>query len=157
MITLDEQLLETWNIHNRINVYLLDNIAPEALSGTSTSKGRSVAEVFAHIHSNRLAWLEAAAPDLFAGLLKIEKESAANAALLRRSLEDSGKAIESLLRHSLETGGRVKGFKPHAVAFMGYLISHESYHRGEIGIILAQSGHPLDKKVSYGMWEWGVR
>jgi uncharacterized damage-inducible protein DinB len=37
------------------------------------------------------------------------------------------------------------------------MISHESYHRAEIGIILTQSDHPLDKKVAYGMWEWGVR
>lgn len=26
-----------------------------------------------------------------------------------------------------------------------------------IGIILAQSGHPLEKKIAYGMWEWGTR
>lgn len=30
------------------------------------------------------------------------------------------------------------------VAFLGYLISHESYHRAETGIILTQGGHPLD-------------
>ena len=154
---MDEQLLETWTIHNRINAYLLDNIAPEALSGTAASKGRSVAEVFAHMHNNRLAWLVPAAPDLLSGLVKLEKQTPADVAVLRRSLEDSGEAIQSLLRRSLSLDGKIKGFKPHAVAFMGYLISHESYHRGEIGIILAQSGHPLDKKVSYGMWEWGVR
>jgi uncharacterized damage-inducible protein DinB len=40
---------------------------------------------------------------------------------------------------------------------MGYLISHESYHRGEIGIILTQAGYKLDQKIAYGMWEWGKR
>ena len=39
----------------------------------------------------------------------------------------------------------------------GYLIAHESYHHGEIGVALAQLGHPLDKKAAFGMWEWGVR
>src|SRR5258708_34401741 len=97
-MAVDEQRLETWNIHNRINVYLLDNIAPEALSGTSANKGRSVAEVFAHIHNNRLAWLEPSAPDLLAGLAKIEKDNAADASLLRSSLENSGRAIEALLK-----------------------------------------------------------
>jgi len=109
------------------------------------------------MHNVRLDWLKAAAPELLEGLAKIPKEEAVDRELLRRSLEKSGRAVELLLRKGIEAGGRIKGFKPHAVAFLGYLISHESYHRGEIGIILTQSGHSLDKKVAYGIWEWGVR
>lgn len=154
---MDTQLIDTWNIHNRINLYVLGAIADEALTGVPASKGRSVAEEIAHIHNVRLMWLQSAAPELMAGQAKIEKEQAANKALLARSLEESGRAIADLLAKAVESGGRVKGFKPHATAFLGYLISHESYHLGAIGIILAQSGHPLDKKVAYGMWEWGVR
>ena len=156
IIPLDEQILDTWNIHNRINLYMLDAIAPEALSGVSSSKGRNVGEEFAHIHNVRLMWLENAAPDLFASLEKIEKASANDKQLLLDSLSRSGAAIVELVRRGLKSG-KIKGFNPHPVGFLGYLISHESYHRGEIGIILNQSGHPLDKKVSYGLWEWGVR
>jgi len=155
---MEDQLIETWNIHNRINLYLLDGVAPEALTGISASKkGRKVGEMFAHMHGVRLMWLEPAAPDLLEGLSKIEKDQATDIALLRRSLEESGKAIEALLKRSIAAGGKVKNFKPHVTAFLGYMISHESYHRGEIGIVLAQSGYPLDQKISYGMWEWGVR
>ena|SRR5437867_458132 len=153
---MEEQLLDTWNIHNRINLFLLDAIPPEALTGVSASKGRSVGEQFAHIHNVRLMWLKVAAPELMEGLEKIEKEAAIDKTLLMRSLDESGRAIEMLLQKGIESG-KIKSFKPHPAAFLGYLISHESYHRGEIGIILTQSGHPLDKKISYGMWEWGVR
>jgi hypothetical protein len=72
-------------------------------------------------------------------------------------LVDSGNAIASLLKDTLEADGRVKGFKPHTFAFTGYMISHESHHRGQIVLLLKQSGHRLDNKVLYGMWEWGVR
>ncbi|MBC8144122.1 MAG: hypothetical protein H7X80_00985 [bacterium] len=62
-----------------------------------------------------------------------------------------------MIASSLESGGKVKGFKPHVTAFVGYMIAHEAHHRGQIAMRLKQAGHPLDKKVSYGMWEWGVR
>jgi len=153
----NNQLLETWQIHDRINLYLLDSIAADALHSHSVSKGRSVGEQFAHLHNVRLMWLKAAAPDLLKGLTKIENEKANDKKLLSESLQGSGKAIGLLLEKSMENGGKIKGFKPHAAAFLGYLISHESHHRGQIMLSLKQSGKPVDKKTAYGIWEWGVR
>jgi uncharacterized damage-inducible protein DinB len=152
-----EQLLETWDINHRINLYLLDAVAPAHLNDANATKGRNVGEQFAHLHNVRLMWLKVAAPDLMKKVAKIEKEDAAKKDLLHKSLAASAEAIRSLLRKSLESDGKIKGFKPHAVAFLGYLISHESHHRGQITLALKHSGHAVDKKVQYGMWEWGVR
>ena len=74
-----------------------------------------------------------------------------------RPKRPTGEAVAALLARTLESGGRIKGFKPHAAAFLGYLVSHESHHRGQIALTLKQAGHPLDKKTAYGLWEWGVR
>lgn len=153
----NNQLVETWQIHDRINLYLLDAIDAESLGSHSASKGRSVGEQFAHVHNVRLMWLKSAAPELLKGLVKVENEQANDKKLLAKSLASSGKAIGALLAQSLEEGGKVRGFKPHAAAFLGYLISHESHHRGQIALSLKQAGKPLDKKTGYGMWEWGVR
>ena len=153
----EKQFLETWEIHNRINLYLLEAVEPASLTSLSASKGRTVGEQFAHIHNVRLMWLKSAAPDLLTGLVKIEKDHAVDKKLLRKNLLESGAAIKSLLSQSLQNAGKVKGFKPHVTAFLGYLISHESHHRGQIILSLKQAGKVLDKKILFGIWEWGVR
>ena len=152
----DEGLLEGWRVNERVTRYVLDAIPSEALGGVSASKGRTVGAVFAHLHTARLMWLEVAAKDLMEGLSRVPKEQTLDKELLAVSLEASGRAIEELLRRAF-AGSRIKGFKGHPSAFTGYIIAHDAYHLGEVGIILHQSGHPLDRKVSYGMWEWGVR
>jgi uncharacterized damage-inducible protein DinB len=150
-------LLEAWHIHNRINLYLLDAVAPASLNSTSASKGRTVAEQFGHIHNVRLMWLKEAAPHLMKELTKIEMGVAVDKSRLRQSLEGSGRAIAKLLEAAITTDQKVKGFKPHAMAFFGYLISHESHHRGQIALTVKQAGYPLDKKTGFGLWQWGVR
>ena len=44
----EKQFLETWEIHNRINLYLLDAVEPAALVSLSASKGRTVGAVCPH-------------------------------------------------------------------------------------------------------------
>jgi uncharacterized damage-inducible protein DinB len=154
--SMEDQVIETWNIHDRINRYLLKAVPDEALPTRLAPKHRTVYQLFAHMHNVRLMWLKAAAPDLLEGLAKLEGESGKKDTLAE-SLEASGKAIAALLERGLAAGGKIKGFKPHAVAFLGYLISHESHHRGHVGWTLKNSGKPLDQKTAYGLWEWGVR
>ena len=149
------QMIETWEIHNRINLYLLDAIKEEQLTDIAASKGRNVGEQFAHIHNVRLMWLKVADPDLFTEQMKIEKD-AITKKILKDELSKSAIAISQLLKKGLEQG-KIKNFKPHPMAFMGYLISHESHHRGQIMLTLKQAGHPVDKKIQFGLWEWGTR
>jgi uncharacterized damage-inducible protein DinB len=153
---MEDQLAETWNINDRINRYLLNAIPEEVLGLAMAPKHRTVFQLFAHIHNVRLMWLKPAAPELLKGLSKLDSAGGGKA-LLDSSLAASGSAIEKLVRNASAAGGKIKGFKPHATAFVGYLISHESHHRGQIGWTLKNTGHPLDQKTAYGLWEWGTR
>jgi uncharacterized damage-inducible protein DinB len=152
----DSHIADAWAIHDRINRYLLAAVSDEALGAVSASKGRTVAEQFAHIHNVRLMWLKAALPAALAGLAKLEK-TGLDRKSLNAELEKSGAAIADLLEHAAADGDRVKGFKPHGTAFFAYLVSHESHHRGQILLTLKQAGFAVDKKVAYGIWEWGSR
>jgi uncharacterized damage-inducible protein DinB len=150
-----KQCIETWKIHSNINLYLLDAIEEQYLMDISTSKGRNVGEQFAHIHNVRLMWLKAACPQLLKEQNRVEKGTITKQ-LLIEALINSTAAISSLLQNGFEEE-KIKGFKPHPITFLAYIISHESHHRGQILISLKQSGHLISKKIRYGLWEWGSR
>ena len=151
-----QALLETWAISHRMNEYLLAGIDERHFPDTPIAKGRSVGAQFAHLHNVRLMWVKAAAPQLMEGLPKLEKEVVITKQVLLEAFAKSTAAIATLLQLGLETG-RIKGFKPHPEAFLGYLIAHEAHHRGQIILTLKENGHMPDKKVLFGLWEWGTK
>lgn len=158
MENLIEQCVDAWRINNRVNLYLLDAIPPEALTSVLLSgRTRTVARMFVHVHHVRLQRLEVSAPEFLGGLIKFAKNDAAlDKQRLQDALERSGEAIAQLLEIGLEKG-KIKNCKPHPIGFLGYLISHESYHRGEICVALTESGHKLDDAVLYEQWDWSKR
>ena len=82
---MDEHLLETWQINNRVNLYLLNAISPEQLASKLTSKGRNAGEQFAHVHNVRLMWIKASMPEALEKSAKIENENALQKILLQTS------------------------------------------------------------------------
>ena len=149
-------LIETWQISHRINDYLLNAIKDEFLDDVSLAKGRSVGSQFAHIHNVRLMWIKVAAPDLEKTIPKIDTEKPITKKIILDAYKKSTDAISEVLKRGIETG-KIKGFKPHPEGFLGYLIAHEANHRGQILIALKENKHLPDKKILYGLWEWGVR
>ncbi len=153
--TLIEQIVEELAISHRITAYLLDACSDDCLA-TVLPKGWGPAAQFAHLHNVRLMWLDSAKEAH--GLEKLATKGAAHGrGVLSESLERSGASIRDLVRRALTEGRRVPGFKPHTPAFAAYLVAHDAYHHGELGLICKEIGHPIDKRHAFGMWEWGSR
>jgi uncharacterized damage-inducible protein DinB len=149
---MSDSILNAWQTHCQHVQTFLTGI-PDAGLAAKLGKGRTAGAMLAHLHNNRLDWLQPAAPDLAQTLTKIPKDQTGDKALLLTSLAASGEAVQALLARSLETG-KVKAFGGAPAAFMAYLVAHEYYHFGEVGVLLGEMGIKLENKVAYGIWEW---
>jgi uncharacterized damage-inducible protein DinB len=148
-----EATLSAFAIHNRIHLYLLENLAAEAwLMAPPGGKGRTLAAMAAHIHNVRLMWLKAAKVSPLPEAL----EKDASVAQVMIALQASAETMTEFLKPALESG-RVPNFKPDAWSFVSYLIAHEAHHRGQMTQLARLLGYPVSKSVNFGLWEWGVR
>jgi uncharacterized damage-inducible protein DinB len=148
-------LLNAFNTNNRINQYLVDNLPPAAWKAKPPDgKGRTIAAIVAHMHNVRVMWLKAGKANEIPDQLDRTTVSPAQAI---RALESSRHALSVVISGAMHSNGRVRNFRPDVAGFLGYLISHDAHHRGQITMLARQLGHPLPQKAMFGMWEWGRR
>jgi uncharacterized damage-inducible protein DinB len=148
-------LLNAFNTNNRINHYLIDNLPAEAWRAKPVDgKGRTIAAIVAHMHNVRVMWLKAAKAEEIPEQLDRATVTPEQAVC---GLESSRQALSTMISKALEADGRIKNFRPDVAGFLGYLISHDAHHRGQIAMLARQLGHPLPQKAMFGMWEWGSR
>lgn len=149
-------LLHAFNTNNRINQYLIENIAPAAWQAKPPEgKGRTIAAIVAHMHNVRLMWLKVSAKG--SELPEQLDRATVTPAQAVQALEQSRQGLSDVIGRALQTDGRIKGFRPDVAGFLGYLIAHDAHHRGQIAMLARQTGHPLPQKAMFGMWEWGSR
>lgn len=146
-----DQLLSTWQTNNNMNQLLMDNISDAGMQKTlSTRGGRTVFQQLVHVHNVRMQWMEICAKDIFKKFKTLDKEAPFDRKALRKAFDDSAKGIEEVLSRSWDDGGKVKGFKKGVIPMLGYFISHESHHRGNILLTLKQSGEKIPDTVKWG-------
>jgi DinB family protein len=104
-------LLEAFDINDRINLFLLDGLAPEAWrADPPNGKGRTIAAIVAHMHNVRVMWLKAAAKgSAIPEQLVKEKVTPAHA---KKALEESREALKNVLQASIASNGKVKRLPP---------------------------------------------
>jgi len=155
-----EQGLAAWRVHNGINLLLLEGLPAAAMGVVPTgSRGRTVGEQFFHMNRVRLGWLEYHATGRRPRAPRVDKETPPTRAQLRMALRASGAAVEGLLARSLAGEAKIRMFGGNPFRWMGYLISHESHHRGQVALALKQGGIRLPEKLAlqglWGRWFWG--
>ena len=157
---ISEQTVAAWRRHNEIHLLLLGALDDKGLAAKPAgSRGRDVARVFAHIYRVRLGWLHHHETGQRPKLARYDKGPPPAREQIVEWISDSGVAIEDWLERALRGDCAPRYFGKSPLRWMGYLISHESHHRGQIALALKQSGITLPESVSirglWGRWIFG--
>ena len=155
MSNFESQVIDTWNIHNRINLFMIENIPEEAFNATlSTRGGRDISRQFAHVHNVRVWRLKPFAKKIPVNLIEFEKGESPGKKKLIEAFLQSGEIMEKYFRFCLHNNYEVSNFKRGVLPMLGYYISHEAHHRGNILLTMKKSGFPLSDALKWEIWDW---
>lgn len=149
------EIVEAWQINNRINIRLLEGIGKEGMQCTlSTRGGRNVVREFTHLQYVRVFQLTKRAKSLVSGVRTFQPKEEPGKRILVAALEDSSRRIDKWIRLAGKADPGVRTLRRGIVPTVAYLISHESHHRGRILLTLKVAGHAVAPGLRNGIWDW---
>src|SRR5580698_8456933 len=145
-----QALVESYAVNERMNQIILEHLDPAAWRVKLTgNKGRTIADIFSHVHNIRRKWLRLSAPHIkLPAPLDRSRCSQKQAGV---ALAESGARCYDMLAEALgQPQGRVKNFCrdgwskpwPAGAAMVAYMISHDAHHRGQVCMLAHQLGFP---------------
>jgi uncharacterized damage-inducible protein DinB len=167
MNSADESILNAWRINNRVSSFLVESIpTPLWQSALPEQPRRTVRSIAAHLHNCRRLWLRSLGIGAGVKLPVPVDRAEASQSDIADALNESGRQVGFMIEAAIRNEGRfpavsnrfVYGAIPaDAVLFVGYALSHEAHHRGQILLIARMLGQRLPQKVVGGLWQWSSR
>jgi uncharacterized damage-inducible protein DinB len=158
---LAQETAQAYALNDRMNQLLLEHLDSRAWRAKRPGQGRTIADIFAHVHNIRGKWLRLSAPHL--KLPARLDRSRCTQKQAQAALAESAERCSQMLAEALSAPqSRVRSFVrdgwarpwPPGVAMFAYMISHDAHHRGQACMLAHQLGFPLAGKAAYGLWSW---
>ena len=150
-----DALLDSWDRNNAILVNLLHAIPEGGLAARALAGSPSVAEMFTHLHHERMISVFEEAPE-FAGTVPGQEWIAEpDPGRIAQMLNESAKIVRNAVKGRIETGRNLDLHYDHPILLLQLLIFHESYHHGQIKLALKAAGRPVTDEQA-GPLTWDV-
>jgi len=157
-----QEIAQAFLVNDQMNQLLLQHLDPRAWRAKPPGKnGRTIADIFAHVHNIRCKWLRLSAPHLKQPArldrrrctqkqvqTALVQSALCCSEMLADALALSPRRVQSFLRD-----GWARRWRPGAAMF-AYMISHEAHHRGQACMLAHQLGLRLPTYAGYTMWHW---
>ncbi len=148
-----DALLDSWDRNNTILLNLLRALPEGGLESRAVPGGPTVAQLFTHIHSVRLAFVEEDAPEFARELPAEEWADERDPERIAAQLAESAAAVRAAVEGRLRAGQEMALHYDHPILFLQHMIWHEGYHHGQVKLALKLSGRALpDRQVGRGTW-----
>ncbi|MGO8984573.1 MAG: DinB family protein [Terriglobales bacterium] len=159
-------LLETYAANARMNQLILEHLDARAWRakppGSRQPEGRSIAAIFAHMHNNRLVWLQRSAPHLPCPAAldpdrcTVKQLAAAHRKSAARCLQMMKETLSEDSKHRVTkfSRGSWAPVWPAGAAMFAYMFAHDAHHRGQVIALAHQLGYRLPDDAAYGIWHW---
>jgi uncharacterized damage-inducible protein DinB len=149
-------LAAAWGSNHDATMYLLDHLPDEWLEDRYSSRTRTVASQFAHLHSVRVYHLQKRGQEFLGDLTSFGRGVQPTRRELTEALEASAPAVGRFLDRC-EEENRVTSWHGPPASWLAYITGHEAHHRALVMVSLRLAGHKAPQELKYGIWNWGRR
>jgi len=157
-----QEMAQAFLVNDRMNQLLLEHLDSRAWRAKLPGqKGRTIADIFAHVHNIRRKWLRLSAPHLklpdqlgrHRCTPKQAQAALAKSALRCSEMLEEAMAVPPGRVESFLRDGWARPWRP-GVAMFAYMVTHDAHHRGQACMLAHQLGFRLPGQAAYGMWGW---
>lgn len=153
--TLLDAVLDSWDRSNVALINLLRAIPPGGLDARAMAGSPTVAEMFTHMHHERMVSVLENVPESAVVVPEKEWNHEPDAERIAAMLTESARTVREAVVARIEADRPMDKDFAHPIQLLQFLIFHEGYHHGQIKLALKANGGAMPDDVA-GPLTWQV-